>query len=96
MISKLIGFPCNNQNLFAIVSQKGYCQIEEVHCFILEKTEEIRTFFEKVGEERFGWPPVKSRLFLTLIDSLAKGCSLERSERKDMPQILKEIQSLFF
>lgn len=95
LIASLILFPLREKNLFAVVSQKGYCQVEEVHYFIREKTEEIRSFFAESAFKNFGWNETRAFLFLTLIDSLAKRCSLERCEQKDMDMVVTEIRRIF-
>ena len=96
MLSKLILFPYRERNLFAVASQKGYCQIEEIHRFISEKSEEIRTMISGICTERFSWSPIRTFVFLATIDALAKRCSIEQCENKNLQEVVVEIQALFF
>jgi AcrR family transcriptional regulator len=55
MITKLILFPLQTQNLFAIASQKGYCQLEDTRMTIESKYEELDKEKEQIFRERFNW-----------------------------------------
>jgi AcrR family transcriptional regulator len=45
IIRSLISFPLENKNLFSIILQRGYCKIEAIQSFILEKTKENQEIF---------------------------------------------------
>jgi len=96
LIHELIFFPLANKNLFAVVLQKGYCQMTEARESLEKKRREIQKMFENVCNERFGWSPQKTRLFFSLIESLSKQSCLENCEREDSTEMIQEIQHLFF
>lgn len=96
LIHELIFFPLANKNLFAVVLQKGYCQMTEARESLEKKRREIQKIFENICDKRFGWSPQKTRLFLSLIESLSKQSCLENCEREDSIEMIQEIQHLFF
>ncbi|EKD29557.1 MAG: hypothetical protein ACD_78C00358G0001 [uncultured bacterium (gcode 4)] len=96
MISELTFFPLHTKNLFAVVLQKGYCQMTEARESLEKKRREIQKMFENICDERFGWSPQKTRLFFSLIESLSKQSCLENCEREDSAEMVWEIQKLFF
>jgi|GEM_PF-999415 len=96
MISELTFFPLHTKNLFAVVLQKGYCQMTEARESLEKKRREIQKMFENISGTRFGWSPQKTRLFVSLIESLSKQSCLENCEREDSTEMVSEIQKLFF
>lgn len=96
MITSLIRYSLTEHNLFAIVSQKGYCQIEEIHDFVRARAGDLFAMTETICRGRFGWSSERTFLFLSLTDALAKRCSLERCEDARMGVMVAEIKNLFF
>lgn len=96
MIGKLILFPLQTQNLFAIASQKGYCQMDDIRNTIESRYRELETERGEICQERFGWNEARTKLFFSLIESLSKKSCLENCEGERKEEMIGEIQKLFF
>lgn len=96
MIAKLILFPLESKNLFAIVSQKGYCQIEDIRKVIEAKFLELETEKTRICRERFGWNEPRTKLFFALIESLSKKACLENCEGERKEEVIGEIRRIFW
>ena len=96
MISELILFPLREKNLFAIVSQKGYCQIDEIREFIQSKSRELEEWKEEVFHARWGWSKARADLFCSLVEGLSKRACLENCEGERKEEMIGEIRELFF
>ncbi len=95
-IQEMITFPYREKNLFSIVSQKWYCQIQEIEIWMREKNTTIQNQVCIVYSEKYNWNTVRNMLFFSLIDGLAKRCCREQCEQKDLELVLSEIIELFF
>lgn len=96
LIEKLILFPLQTQNLFAIASQKGYCQMDEIRQKIEERFLELEEKKVQIFQERFSWNTARTKLFFALIESLSKKTCLENCEGEQKKEVIGEIQKLFF
>ncbi|OIP54382.1 hypothetical protein AUK10_00935 [Candidatus Gracilibacteria bacterium CG2_30_37_12] len=96
MITQLILFPLQSENLFAIASQKGYCQIDDIKNTIEEKYRELGKKKIEICQNRFGWNSARTRLFFALVESLSKKACLENCEGERKEEMIGEIQKLFF
>lgn len=96
MIASLILFPLQTKNLFAIASQKGYCQIVDIRNVIESKFLELEAEKIAICRERFGWNTARTKLFFALIESLSKKACLENCEGEKKDEMIGEIRRLFF
>lgn len=96
MIAKLILFPLQTKNLFAIASQKGYCQMDDIRNTIEAKYQELETEKVRICQNRFGWNPARTKLFFALIEGLSKKVCLENCEGEKKEEMIGEIRRLFF
>lgn len=96
MITKLILFSLRTKNLFAIASQKGYCQIGDIRNDIESKYHEIESGKVRIYRERFGWNAPRTKLFFALMESLSKRSCLENCEGEKKEEVVGEIRKLFF
>lgn len=96
MIEKLILFPLQTQNLFAIASQKGYCQIDDIRHTIEAKYLELEAEKTQICRDRFGWNESRTKLFFALVESLSKRACLENCEGERKEEMIGEIRELFF
>lgn len=96
MTAKLILFPLQTQNLFAIASQKGYCQIDDIRHAIEAKYLELEAEKAQICRDRFGWNAARTKLFFALVESLSKRACLENCEGERKEEMIGEIRELFF
>lgn len=96
MIAQLILFPLQSKNLFAIASQKGYCQIEDIRNTIEEKFLQLEAEKVKICRERFGWNEPRTKLFFALIESLSKKACLENCEGERKEEMIGEMRKIYF
>lgn len=96
MIEKLILFPLQTKNLFAIVSQKGYCQVEEIRHTIEAKYFKLEAKKVQICQERFDWNAARTKLFFALVEGLSKRACLENCEEEKKEEMIAEIVKLFF
>lgn len=96
MTEKLILFPLQTQNLFAIASQKGYCQRDDIRHTIEVRYQELEAETAQICRERFGWNTARTKLFFALIESLSKRACLENCEGEKKEEMIGEIERLFF
>ncbi|MFA6090590.1 MAG: helix-turn-helix domain-containing protein [Candidatus Gracilibacteria bacterium] len=96
MIAEMVLFPLQSKNLFAIASQKGYCQMDDIRKFIEERYRELEKEKLEICQYRFGWNTARTKLFFALIESLSKKACLENCEGERKEEIIGEIRELFF
>lgn len=96
MITQFILFPLQSKNLFAIASQKGYCQMNDIKNAIEIKYGELGKQKIELCQNRFGWNVARTKLFFALIESLSKKACLENCEGERKEEIIGEVQKLFF
>jgi AcrR family transcriptional regulator len=96
MVTKLILFPLQTKNLFAIASQKGYCQRDDIRNDIEARYQELEKEKARIFRDRFGWNEPRTKLFFALIESLSKRTCLDNCEGEREEEMIGEIRELFF
>ena len=92
----IITFPRHETNLFAIVSQRGYCRIETIRDVIGHLTGEIRDMWCANMEQSHGLARTRSLLLFTLVDALSKTLCMGGCDEPALVPLVNETVCMFF
>lgn len=96
IIKKLIILPNDNNNLFAVVLQKWYCNDKKIKDIIESKNASIDALFESWMWIRFNINSTKMILLRAIIDDFWKrSCISNCISENNIQSILNEISSIF-
>lgn len=96
LLDELVFFPSTSQNLFAVVSQRGYCKMELLKERIFEYCNDIITNFGLFLAENYNLSAKRSVLLYTVVDGLSKRLCLSGCDKKTLEPLLQETANLFF
>ena len=96
LISELVFFPSSSQNLFAIVSQRGYCKIAVLKERIFAHSHHINECFISFLARNYAMSAKRSMLLYVLIDGLSKRLCLSGCSHETLLPLITETAILFF
>lgn len=93
----IIRYPVDSENLFSIVSQKGYCKIGSIRDLIVLKNKEIMKMLHTYLGGKYGFNQERTILLQSLLDDLSKKyCIFDCKETLDSNKLVPEIIKIFF
>ncbi|MDP2090639.1 MAG: TetR/AcrR family transcriptional regulator [Candidatus Gracilibacteria bacterium] len=93
----IIKYPLESKNLFAVVSQKGYCKIGIIRDLISIKNRELFNLFFDYLAGKYSFNQEKTILLQSILSDLSKKyCIFDCSENLDIEKLINEIKKIFF
>lgn len=97
LIKNLVQLPLESKNLFSIVTQRGYCQIDAIRKEIVILETQIMVLFQNFLLQKYTLTQERSSALFMLIDALAKRkCLSDDCTQERMDSIIQEVVRCFF
>ncbi|HRI36469.1 MAG TPA: TetR/AcrR family transcriptional regulator [bacterium] len=85
LLERLVNLPSESRNLFAVVSQRGYCRVPAMRSRIRLLENTVMERFHTFLAHRYGFEQTRSAALYLLVDAIAKRICLHECHDDQLP-----------